>query len=89
MLSGTKTLNNIGVLPKGVLIDLHARNFVHAITFLHGRCVQACYRARNLSSPELYRPSASQTSNKSKLDIYIGIESKGKIGNGSYKEETF
>ena len=33
----------MGVLPKGVLIDLRARNFVHAKTSLHARlslCVQ-------------------------------------------------
>ena len=47
------TLNNILVLLKGVLIDLHlrARNFVHAKTFLRARCVHARHRAHNLSSP--------------------------------------
>ena len=34
------TLNNIRVLRKGVLIDLRARNFVHAKTSLRARCVQ-------------------------------------------------
>ena len=43
-------LNNVGVLPKGVLVDLRARNFVHAVTSLHARCVHARHRARNLSS---------------------------------------
>ena len=28
---------NIRVLPKGVFIDLRARNFVHAITYLRAR----------------------------------------------------
>ena len=45
------TLNSIGVLLKGVLIDLHARNFLHAKTSLRARCVHARDRARNLSSP--------------------------------------
>ena len=44
------TLNNIGVLLKGVLIDLHARNFVHVKTFLRARWVHARHRACNLSS---------------------------------------
>ena len=46
------TLNNIGVLHKGVLIDLHARNFMHSKIFLRACCVHACHRAWNLSSPE-------------------------------------
>ena len=37
---------------KVILIDLRARNFVHAKTSLHARCVHARHRARNLSSPE-------------------------------------
>ena len=45
------TLNNIRVLLKGISIDLRARNFVHAKTFLRARCVYARHRARNLSSP--------------------------------------
>ena len=43
--------NNIQVLLKGVLIDLCARNFVHAKAFLCARCVHARHHARNLSSP--------------------------------------
>ena len=35
---------------KGVLIDLSARNFVHAKTSLCTRCVHACYPTQNLSS---------------------------------------
>ena len=42
---------NIGVLPKGVVIDLRARNFVHAITSLRAWCAHARHRLRNLSSP--------------------------------------
>ena len=45
------TLNNIAGLLKGVLFDLHARNFVHAKISLRARCVYARLRARNLSSP--------------------------------------
>ena len=45
------TLNNIRVLLKSVLIDLHARNFVHAKTSLRAPCPYARHRARNLSSP--------------------------------------
>ena len=41
----------MGVLPKGVLIDLRARNFVHAKTSLSARCVHVRHRARNLASP--------------------------------------
>ena len=44
------TLNNIGALLKGVLIDSRARNFVHT-RILRARCVHARHRARNLSSP--------------------------------------
>lgn len=52
MLSDKKItiLNNTGVLPEGVLIDLCANNFVQAITFLRARCVQARYRALSLLS---------------------------------------
>ena len=45
------TLNNIQVLIKCVLIDLRARNSVHAKTSLRARCVHARRRARNLSRP--------------------------------------
>ena len=45
------TLNNIQVSLKSVLIDLPARNFVHAKTSLRTRCVHARHRARNLLSP--------------------------------------
>ena len=44
-------LNSIGVLLKGVSIDLHAPNFMHVKTSLHARCVHACNRVHNLSSP--------------------------------------
>ena len=43
-------LNNFRALLKNVLTDLRARNFVHAKTSLHARCVHACHRVRNLSS---------------------------------------
>ena len=43
------TLNSIGVLLEGVLINLRARNFVHMKTSLRARCARN--RARNLSSP--------------------------------------
>ena len=46
------TLNNIGILLKGVLIDLRARNFVHAKTSLRACWVHAHHRAHNLSNPE-------------------------------------
>ena len=45
------TLNSIQVLFKSVLIDLRARNFVHAKTFLCAHCVHALHHARNLLSP--------------------------------------
>ena len=45
------TLNSIGVLPEGVLINLRARNFVHMKTSLRARCAHARNRPRNLSSP--------------------------------------
>ena len=45
------TLNNVRVLLKGGLIDLHARNFAHTKTSLRARCMHARHRARNLSSP--------------------------------------
>ena len=47
------TLKNFRVLLNGVLIDLCARNFVHAKTSLRARCMQARQRARNLLSPAL------------------------------------
>ena len=43
---------NIGILLKDVLIDLRARNFMHAKTSSRVRCVHARHRARNLSSPD-------------------------------------
>ena len=46
-------LNNIQVLLKSGLIDLRARNFVHAKTSLCPRCVHARNRVCNLSSPVL------------------------------------
>ena len=48
------TLNDTRVILKGVLIDLRARNVVHAKTFLRACCLHARHRARNLSSPVLY-----------------------------------
>ena len=42
----------MGVLLKGVLIDLGANNFVHTITSLHARCVRTHHHACNLSSPD-------------------------------------
>ena len=45
------TLSNIGILLKGVLIDLRAHNFVHSKTSLRARCVHARHSARNLSNP--------------------------------------
>ena len=45
------TLYNIGVLLKDVLIDLRARNFVHAKISLRARYAYDRHRARNLSSP--------------------------------------
>ena len=41
----------MGVLPKGVFIDLLARNFVYAITSLRARCTHARHRADYLLSP--------------------------------------
>ena len=54
LLSDTKKayyLNNVGVLVKSVLIDLRARNVVHAKISLRARCVHARHRVRNLSIP--------------------------------------
>ena len=45
-------LSNIGVLRKGVFIDLRARNFMHAITYLRARCAHARHRARSSASPD-------------------------------------
>ena len=45
------SLNNIRVLLKSVLTDLHVRNFVRAKTSLRARPVHACHRTRILSSP--------------------------------------
>ena len=47
------TLNNIRVLLKGVLIDLHAHNFMHGKTFLHACCMHTRHHACNLSSPAI------------------------------------
>ena len=47
-------LNNIGVLPKNVFIDLRARNFVHATTSLGARCAHARHHARSLLSPVMH-----------------------------------
>ena len=43
----------MGVLLKGVFIDLRAGNFVHAKTQLRASCLHACHRVRNLLSPGL------------------------------------
>ena len=42
----------MGILPKDVVSDLRARNFLHAITSLRGSCPHAQNCARNLSSPD-------------------------------------
>ena len=42
------TLNNFFILLKSVLIDLHARNFMHAKTFLHAHCVHAFHPGADL-----------------------------------------
>ena len=47
------TLNNIRVLLKGILIDLHAHNFMHVKTFLHTRCPLARRGARSLLRPDI------------------------------------
>ena len=49
------TLNNIGILLKGVLIDLRACNFVHVKTYLRARCIHTRHRACNLSSCDVKR----------------------------------
>ena len=46
------TLNNIWVLLKSVLVDLHAHNFVHLKTHLRACCVHGRQCAHNLWSPE-------------------------------------
>ena len=43
----------MGVVLKGVFIDLRAGNFVHAKTQLRASCVHARHRVRNLLSPGL------------------------------------
>ena len=48
----THYLNNVGVLVKSVLIDLCARNFVHAKTSLHAHCMHARHHVCNLLSPD-------------------------------------
>ena len=49
------TLNSIAGLLKGVLIDLHTQNFVHAKTLLQECCVHACNCVCNLLSPVRYK----------------------------------
>ena len=39
------TLNNIWILLKSALIDLHVHNFIHLKTSLHARCVHAHHLA--------------------------------------------
>ena len=46
------TLNNIQVLLKSVLINLHAHNFVQVKISLHACCMHTCHCAHNLASPE-------------------------------------
>ena len=41
----------MGVLPKGVFIDLRAHNFVHAVASLCAPCMHARHHAHNLLSP--------------------------------------
>lgn len=48
----TLTLNNIGMLLKGILTYLLVHNFVHAKTSLHAHWVHDHHCACNLSSPE-------------------------------------
>ena len=43
-------LKNIGVLPKGLLIDLRAPNFAHAITSSRARYAHFRHRERTLWS---------------------------------------
>ena len=49
------TLNKIGVLLKGVLIDLHAHNFEHSKTSLLPHCLHGHHHKHNLSSPDVKR----------------------------------
>ena len=49
------TLNKIGVLLKGVLIDLHAHNFEHSKTSLLLHCLHGHHHNHNLSSPDVKR----------------------------------
>ena len=49
------TLNKIGVLLKGVLIDLHAHNFEHSKTSLLLHCLHGHHHKHNLSSPYVKR----------------------------------
>ena len=46
------TLNNIQVLLKSVLINLHAHNFMQVKISLHACCMPTCHCACNLASPE-------------------------------------
>ena len=64
------TLNNVGVLVKSVLIDLRARNFVHAKISLRARFVHARHRGRNLSSPDTIFMN-SENSKTSKPHVLI------------------
>ena len=53
LLSDTKklaTLNTIGVLLTGVLVDLCAHNFVHTKTSLHAHCMHTRNHVHNLST---------------------------------------
>ena len=58
LLSDTKmlmTLNKIGLLLKGVLIDLHAHNFEHSKTSLLPHCLHGHHHKHNLPSPDVKR----------------------------------
>ena len=57
------TLNNIGVLIKGVVIDLRVRNFVHAKISLRARCAHARHHVRSLSS-------SNNLNGKNNLDFF-------------------
>ena len=71
------TLNNIWVVLKSVLIDLHARNFVHAKTSLRARCVHACHCVRNLLSPVNYTHHIWTYHTKTSTQMPLAQSSKG------------
>ena len=71
----------MGVLPKGVLIDLCAYNFVHAKTSLHTRCMHAHHSTCNLLSPD--------SSNLPPPFLYKGGNDFLKLGNKGGDEIFF